>query len=114
MKTSSAKAKGRRLQKIVARLISVVTGCEHGKDKDIDERPMGQSGPDVILRGRAKELFPYVVECKNTERLNLWAAVKQARSYGDNWIVAAGRNREKPILIMDLETGIKNLAGGNQ
>lgn len=83
MNASSAKAKGRRLQQWVANKIGKTIDCEVEKDGDIESRPMGQSGSDVILRGVAKELFPFGVECKNVENLSIWKALDQAKEYGE-------------------------------
>ena len=75
MKTSSAKAKGRNLQKwVVAQLV------EHlgANPEDIESRPMGSSGEDVIMGVQTRELCPYSVECKNQEKVNVWAAYEQS------------------------------------
>jgi hypothetical protein len=82
MKAASAKAKGRRFQQWVATQISKVTGIPVEKDGDIESRPMGQSGSDIILRGKARDIFPFGVECKNVESLSIWKALKQSEEYG--------------------------------
>jgi len=110
IKISSRKAKGRSLQQLVAKKISEITGFEYGKDKDIESRPMAQSGTDIILRGNAQDLFPYSVECKNVENLNLWDAIKQAKANqkeGTDWLLVVKRNNEKPIAIIDAERFFK-------
>ena len=81
------KAKGRKLQQEIARRISEVTGIPVEKDGDIESRPMGQSGPDVILRGKAAEKFPFVVEAKFQERWNIHKWIQQARQHGKNWLL---------------------------
>jgi hypothetical protein len=106
IKISSRKQKGRVLQQWVAKKISDITGIGYGKDKDIESRPMAQAGTDVILRGDAQDLFPYAVECKNVENLNLWEAVKQAKANqkeDTNWLLVVKRNKEKPIAIVDAD-----------
>lgn len=68
MKTSGAKAKGRRLQdKVVLKLRNLFTDILH-KD-DIRPQPMGQNGVDVILSPSAKNLVAFDIECKNQEKL---------------------------------------------
>ena len=67
MKSSSAKAKGRRLQQWVCQQIASVTGLPFGKDMTIASREMGQSGTDVRLVGEARDAFPFSIECKNQE-----------------------------------------------
>lgn len=99
MKTSSCKAKGRRFQQWVAERIGKVLDIEVVKDGDIESRPMGQSGSDIILRGEAKRLFPFGVECKNVESLSIWKALKQAEEYG-NPLLFLTRNRTPKYVAM--------------
>ena len=40
---------------------------------------MGAGGEDILLSHHARSHFPYSVECKNVERLNIWDAIKQAK-----------------------------------
>jgi hypothetical protein len=106
VKTSSAKAKGRRHQQDVARKIGDAIGCEVGPDEEVASREMSQDGTDIRLVGRARELFPFSVECKNCERWSLHEWVSQAISNqvdGTDWLVVAKRNRSKPVAIMDFE-----------
>jgi hypothetical protein len=39
---------------------------------------MGQSGMDVQLSEAARERFPYAIEAKNQEKLNIWSALEQS------------------------------------
>jgi hypothetical protein len=39
---------------------------------------MGAGGEDIQLSTKARQLFPYSVECKNVEKLNVWDAYAQA------------------------------------
>ena len=69
MKTQSAKAKGRKLQQWFRdRLINVLEIHE----EDIESRSMGAGGEDLIMARAAREKFPYSVECKNKEKINIW------------------------------------------
>lgn len=98
---ASRKAKGRRLQKQIAECISKITGIPAKKDGDIEPRPMGQSGRDVILRGEAKELFIFHgIECKNVEALNIWKALLQAEEHGGKPIVFFKRNRSETYVAL--------------
>lgn len=74
MKPSSAKAKGRRLQNQIAEAIR-----RHFNLSEADCKPaiMGQTGPDIQLSSVARDVFPFAVECKNTERLRLYDAIEQ-------------------------------------
>jgi len=97
------KAKGRKFQQEIAKRISEVLDIPVEKDGDIESRPIGQSGPDVILRGVAKELFPFVVETKFCEKWDIHKWIKQARHYGDNWLLFCKKARNKPVVVMDCD-----------
>ncbi len=76
MKPSSAKAKGRRLQnEIATAYLEAFPGLE---PDDVRGAIMGESGTDIKLSPAAARLIPFDTEAKNTERLNVWAALKQA------------------------------------
>jgi hypothetical protein len=81
MKTSSAKAKGRRLQQQVCKdLLGVLSGLE---PDDIRSTAMGAPGEDIQFSPAARKQFPFTVECKNVEKLSIWSAIEQAR-YNSN------------------------------
>jgi len=106
MKTSSAKAKGRRLQQWVMEQIADMLNMECGPDKLIASREMGQSGTDVRLIDKALKMFPFSVECKNQEKWSVHKWIEQAKSNqeeGTDWIIFASRNRQKPVIIMDAD-----------
>ena len=103
---ASMKQKGRRLQKWTAQQISNITGRPCGKDQEIESREMGQSGVDVKLYAKAKEMFPFSVECKNRERWDIpaWILdVKKIQLPGTDWMLVVSKNNVKPIVIMDAE-----------
>lgn len=106
MKTSSAKSKGRTLQKWVGEKISEITGLPFGKDELISSRGMGQSGTDVILIGDALKKFPFSIECKNQEKWSVHTWIKQATSNlkcGTEWLLVVKRNRNNPVVMLDAE-----------
>jgi len=72
----SRKAKGRRLQQHVRD--KVLETFEQLEEGDVRSTSMGASGVDVLLSPLAQRLFPFAVECKNQERLNLWESLDQA------------------------------------
>jgi L-lactate utilization protein LutC len=116
MKTSSAKAKGRELQKWVCQQISKITGLDWGyeDEKLIQPRIMGQKGKDVVLRGEALK-FKFDVECKRTEKFNLYEAIEQAKSNteeGRFWMVVHKKNRYEPIVVLDAKDFFE-MYGGN-
>ena len=75
LKTSSAKAKGRKLQQWFANLLVEKLDVD---SEDIESRPMGSQGEDIIMGKQTREVFPYSVECKNQEAVNVWKAYEQA------------------------------------
>lgn len=80
MRPQSAKAKGRRLQQWVRdTLLSYASGLQLTAD-DIRSTSMGAQGEDIQLSTAAKKAFPYSIECKNVEKLNIFAALEQAES----------------------------------
>ena len=98
---ASRKAKGRKLQQKIAEYISKTINIPAQKDGDIESRPMGQSGRDVILRGKAKEMFIFHgIECKARESLNIWQALAQAEEHGGKPIVFFKRNRSETYAVV--------------
>ena len=67
--TSSRKAKGRRLQNKVRDLILEKFDLH---PDDVRGAIMGESGEDIKLSHSARKLFPFSVECKAQEKLNIW------------------------------------------
>ena len=106
MKTQSAKAKGRNLQKwVVQKLIK--TFDIH--PEDIKSCSMGAGGEDVVMARAAREKFPFSVECKNVEKLNVWDAYEQAKANCNDYepIVIMKKNHKKPLVVLDAEHFIK-------
>jgi hypothetical protein len=102
MKTQSAKAKGRRLQQWVRdQLIEKL----EVHPEDIESRSMGAGGEDLIMARAAREKFPYSIECKNVEKLNVWDAYSQASENSGNYepIVVMKKNGKKPLVVVDAE-----------
>ena len=77
MKTSSAKAKGRKLQQWFANLLVEKLNLDQ---EDIESRPMGSQGEDIILGKQSRQIFPYSVECKNQEKVNVWKVLCTGRA----------------------------------
>lgn len=102
MKTSSGKNKGRRLQQWVVKQLVDYLGCH---PEDMESRPMGSGGEDIILGRESRRLFPYSVECKNVERLNVWGAYDQAKANCKEYepIVVMKKNKRKPVVVVDAE-----------
>ena len=104
---ASRKAKGRKLQQEIANRIGKLLQMKVGKDEMIASREMGQSGTDIRLIGKAKELFPYSIETKNQESWSIHSWIQQAKSNVEketHWLLFCRRNRMEPVVIMDSET----------
>lgn len=103
----SAKAKGRNLQKWVAKKIADLTGFEFEEEDDalISTRQMGQHGVDVILRREALKSFPFSIECKSSQQWSLPAAIKQSKQNtkkNTDWLLVLKRKELKtPVVVID-------------
>ena len=76
MKARSAKSKGKRAQNLIREMI-----LSHFPDlhpDDVVSTLMGDSGTDIKLSPAARKVFPYSPECKNQEKMNIWASLEQA------------------------------------
>ena len=102
MKTQSAKAKGRRFQQWVRDKLIEQLGVH---PEDVESRSMGAGGEDLIMARAAREKFPFSIECKNVEKLNVWEAYKQAKENAGKYvpIVVMKKNQEKPLIVIDAE-----------
>lgn len=101
MLTSSAKSKGRTLQKAIRdrlRKIGAKYGLESG---DTESRGMGQNGTDVILSPHANEVFGRLaIECKNQETLNVTKIFLDHAAKYPKYIPMLFHKRNKtPILV---------------
>ncbi len=108
MKVKSGKAKGRKLQNlVVADLIQVL-----GLDPTL-VRPaiMGEGGEDVKdYSGK----LPISVECKNTEKLQVWNALDQAQENapaGKEPVLVFKKNRKEPHAVISWKYFLKLLGG---
>ena len=102
MKTQSAKAKGRRLQQWVRNLLIEKLEVH---PEDVESRSMGAGGEDLIMARAAREKFPYSIECKNQEKVNIWESYSQAVENSKDYepIVVVKRNKHKPLVLVDAE-----------
>ena len=102
MKTSSAKAKGRRLQQKFRDLLIEKLEIH---PEDIESRAMGSGGEDLIMARAARAKFPYSIECKNQEKLNIWAAWEQANGNKGLYepLVVIKKNGVRPLVVLDAE-----------
>ena len=106
MKTQSAKAKGRRLQQWFRDLLIEKLDIH---PEDIESRSMGAGGEDLIMARAAREKFPYSIECKNQESINVWKSYEQAQENSKDYepVVILKRNNTKPLVLVDAEYFVK-------
>jgi len=66
---------------------------------------MGESGEDIKLSHSARKLFPFSVECKAQEKLNIWESLKQAEDNSNDYtpLLIFKRNRSKTYVTLSLE-----------
>jgi hypothetical protein len=113
MKPQSAKAKGRRFQQWVRDML-----IEHRNihPEDIESRSMGAAGEDIMMARDARQKFPFSVECKNVEKLNVYEAYDQAcANAGENTpLLFMKKNGKKPLAVVDAEWFIKNVCNSDR
>ena len=104
MKPRSAKNKGKRLQNKVRDLILEKFNKKLEED-DVRSITMGDSGEDILLSPAARKLFPFSVECKNQEKLNIWSSLEQAESNSGKHtpLLIFKRNRTKPYAVLEFD-----------
>jgi hypothetical protein len=99
--TASAKAKARLHQQFVATEIQDAFDLP---EEDVVSVPMGSPGLDILLSARAREEFPYGVECKRVEKLSIpawWAQCRtNAEKEGLRPLLVYRRSREGPMVVM--------------
>ena len=102
MKTQSRKAKGRRLQQQFMQLLIEKLDID---SEDIESRSMGAGGEDLIMSKAARNKFPYSIECKNQERMNIWQAWDQANNNKGLYepLVVIKKNGVRPLVVLDAE-----------
>tara|TARA_X000001382_G_scaffold8197_1_gene5971 strand:- start:1064 stop:1399 length:336 start_codon:yes stop_codon:yes gene_type:complete len=109
MKSRSAKNKGKRLQNQVRDLI--LEKFQQLEEDDVRSTTMGDSGEDILLSPAARKLFPFSVECKNQEKLNIWSSLEQAENNSGihSPLLIFKRNRTKTYAVLELEELLKIL-----
>lgn len=78
MKTSSAKAKGRKGQQEVVQILRA--RFPELTEDDLRSCPMGSSGEDILLSSKARSCIPWNIEVKRGKAFNLVNACKQAEA----------------------------------
>lgn len=98
----SRKAKGRRLQQLMRD--TIINNFPELTLDDVRSTSMGAGGEDVTLSAKAREIFPFTVECKAQEGYTkLYNAWDQAVSNGEGIpIVVIKSNKKVPLVTLSL------------
>jgi hypothetical protein len=66
---------------------------------------MGDTGADVKLSQKARQTFPYSVECKSHARYAIYQNYEQAVSNADSLtpILVIKQNNSDPLVVLSLE-----------
>lgn len=101
MKTASAKAKGRNLQKWVRD--NILNIFHTLTENDVASRGMGQQGTDIVLSEAARVHFPFAVECKSLKSIAVYKYYEQAKSNAKELepILFIKQNNDRPLVILD-------------
>jgi len=81
---ASRKQKARKLQQKVRDRLLLETKDLGLVEGDIVSTPLGVTGVDVQLSPSAKKIIPFNIECKATQNLNIWSALRQAEANTDD------------------------------
>ena len=103
MQTSSAKAKGRALQKYVKnKILDFFSTLE---PDDVRSTAMGQSGEDIQLSPAAKMLVQCSFECKSRAKVHVYQWYWQAKDNSGNLepVLVIKQNNAKPLAVVDLD-----------
>lgn len=105
MKTASAKAKGRNLQKSVVK--SILSAFPELTERDVQSRAMGSQGTDVVLSEKAFSLVPFAIECKaqevNKTLLKMWQQAYDNTGIQGYTMLVLSANRLPTVAIVDLD-----------
>lgn len=104
MKSQSAKAKGRNAQKEVRD--KLLARAPTLTQNDIRSTSMGASGVDILMSEAALRTYPFAIEVKCQESLNVWAALIQAEEQRKETItpiLCFKRNRSDMYVAMKFE-----------
>lgn len=75
------------------------------EEDDVRSTTMGDSGEDVLLSPAARKVFPFAVECKNQEKINIWSSIEQSEQNAGKHIplLVFKRNRSKKYAVLEFE-----------
>lgn len=108
MKSRSAKNKGVRLQNSTRD--AIYKAFPELMPDDVRTATMGAVGEDILLSPAARRCVPLSIECKNQEKLNIWAALEQAERGDYPGAVVFKRNRSKTYVAIEWDTLLEFLS----
>lgn len=105
MQRRSAKQKGKRA--VFQTRSVLLENAPQLQEEDV-VRPVGsRKGADLILSPRAQSLYPYTLEIKNQERLNIWEALEQSERHAQGTdltpLLVFRRNKSELYVSLRLE-----------
>ena len=105
MRIKSSKAKGKRAVFETRDLL--LDKAPHLAPEDIVKPVGSRSGADLILSPRAKETYPFSIEVKNQEKINIWESIAQSERHGEKEgltpLLVFKRNRSELYVTLKLE-----------
>lgn len=107
MRVSSAKAKGKRA--VTESKDLILKYYPDLQPDDLQIMPTSVPGEDLKLSPLAQQVFPFSCEMKNTEKIQIWAAIEQAETNANGRIplVIFRRNRSKLMVCLEFEEFLK-------
>lgn len=113
MSGRDSKIKGKTYERKIARILSKAFNTK------VQRVPMSGALEDWKgdLRDLSGVLKRFVWECKHQEKLNIWAALRQAESEASGGripVVVFHKNRSKDYVALDLQDFIQILQGINE
>jgi hypothetical protein len=112
MRPQSCKSKGRRLQQWFRDLL--LKYAPSLTEDDIRSTSMGAPGVDLLLSTAALQEYPFAIESKNVEKLNIHQAMEQARTNcraGLIPLVVFKKNHSDTFVALPAESFLQLLKG---
>jgi hypothetical protein len=111
MKPASSKAKGRRGQQYIQKL--VLAAFPELTKEDVVSCPMGDTGEDLILSEKARKLLPFQFEIKAKAKSQIHTYYDQAKEHGDHEpLVIVKLDRHVPLAVVRFEHFLELLQKG--
>jgi len=103
--TSAAKSKGKNFQNDIKD--DILELYPDLTENDVYSTSMGAQGIDIRLSEEARKVFPFAVECKRSETINVHGAMDQcminAKKEGLTPIVISKKNRKPALVTLEWE-----------